>query len=118
MKKTEMHRLALLGLTAGIIALSQNSLEGFENHQSIDMNLLIAKPSCKNSDSCGSATELAPKIGSSTSTKDEVEADHEDSKTAKDKKIAKDKKDAGDKKNDGEKKDATEAKVDKESAKK
>jgi hypothetical protein len=57
MKKQELYRLTLLGLTTGLTMLGQNNLNGFEDSSSQDMQNFLAKPSCKASDGCGAPGE-------------------------------------------------------------
>lgn len=93
MKKLELKRLAILGLTGGVIALSQTSLEGISDYQSIDMQHLIAKPSCKNNESCGGSEPSPPKKSTKNtekSTKKEVkDKDLKDEQEIKDDKETK-----------------------------
>lgn len=56
MKKNEMKRLALLGITAGVLMANQSGLEALENENSIDLEHMIAKPKCKAHGGCGGLT--------------------------------------------------------------
>lgn len=51
MKKKEFSRLALLGMTSGLMAFGQTGLDA-----SIDVQNLLAKPACKSKGGCGGLT--------------------------------------------------------------
>lgn len=57
MKKRDLYKLTLLGLSSGLMMLSQNTLSGYEDNSPQDMQNLLAKPSCKAADGCGAPGE-------------------------------------------------------------
>jgi len=46
MKKNNLGKLALLGLTGGLFAVGQPGIEAAQDSNSIDLQYLIAKPKC------------------------------------------------------------------------
>lgn len=55
MKSKEMKRLALMGIAVGILAANQQGFEAAEIN-SIDLDYVLAKPSCKAHGGCGGLT--------------------------------------------------------------
>ena len=53
MKKKEMTRLALFGIATGVLMASQSGIEALENSHAINMDYVLAKPSCKAHGGCG-----------------------------------------------------------------
>lgn len=56
MKKNEIRKLALLGMAAGVLMANQPEIEAIENDKSINMDYVLAKPSCKAHGGCGGLT--------------------------------------------------------------
>lgn len=57
MKNNEMKKLALLAITAGLLATTQAEIEATESERSIvDLEYVLAKPSCKAHGGCGGLT--------------------------------------------------------------
>lgn len=52
MKRNEMRKLALLGMAAGLLAINQSGLEAAADENSINLDYVIAKPSCKAHGGC------------------------------------------------------------------
>ncbi len=86
MKKKEFSKIALLGLASGLAMLSQNSLVGIEDHNSLNMEHLIAKATCKNLDGCGAPEpeETKEKTDKSADKTDKPATDKEEANKAAD----------------------------------
>jgi hypothetical protein len=56
MKAKEWRRLALLGMAAGALAAGQSDLEAQLDENAIDLEHVLAKPSCKAHGGCGGLT--------------------------------------------------------------
>ena len=56
MKNKKMKQLILLGISAGIFMAEQQGLEAVDSNGSIDLNYVLAKPSCKAHGGCGGLT--------------------------------------------------------------
>lgn len=55
MKNKELKKLALLGLAAGVL-LSTSGIQAEEEEYHIDLDYVLAKPSCKAHGGCGGLT--------------------------------------------------------------
>lgn len=56
MKKNDFKRFALMGVATGVL-LTQSGVEAIENNNSpIDLDYVLAKPSCKAHGGCGGLT--------------------------------------------------------------
>lgn len=58
MKTKELRKLALYGLTAGLLTVSQSGLSAGEDATDLDIEHMIARPKCNDSGHCGGLTAL------------------------------------------------------------
>lgn len=56
MKENEMKKLAFLGMTAGLLLMNQPSAQALEDSHLINLDYVIAKPSCKAHGGCSGLT--------------------------------------------------------------
>lgn len=85
MKKNELKKLALLGLSAGVLLGTQSGVQADESNP-IDLQYVLAKPSCKAHGGCGGLT--ASRDINNTDKEEAEEAEEEDADAAKAKKAA------------------------------
>ncbi|HEV8051712.1 MAG TPA: hypothetical protein VGP47_04390 [Parachlamydiaceae bacterium] len=55
MKKIELKKMALLGLATGVLLTTGSGIQA-ENFNTIDLDYVLAKPSCKAHGGCGGLT--------------------------------------------------------------
>lgn len=85
MKKTKLKKLALLGLAAGVLFATETGIQADENTSHIDLDYVLAKPSCKAHGGCGGLT-ASRDIYKTDMEEAEEEAKAEDADDAKVKK--------------------------------
>lgn len=75
MKKTELKKLALLGLAAGVLLTTESKVQADENTSCIDLDYVLAKPSCKAHGGCGGLTASRDIHNSDKEEMEEAEAE-------------------------------------------
>lgn len=81
MKKRDLSKLALLGLTAGVMVAGQTGVEAIQEGVSFDVNSLLAKPHCKGKNGCGgfmAERDVAPTAQESKSEDEDNDEEDED----------------------------------------
>ena len=79
MKTKELRRLALYGLTAGLMTVSQSGLNAAEDATDLDVEHMIARPKCNDSGSCGGLTAMRnTKAHGAASSDDDLDSEDED----------------------------------------
>lgn len=81
MKKKELKKLALLGLSAGILLAPEAGIQADESNP-INLEYVLAKPSCKAHGGCGGLTASRDVTGVEKEDAEEPE-DADDAKKAK-----------------------------------
>src|SRR4051812_27805955 len=82
MKKNELKKLALLGLSAGVLLATESGVQADDSNP-INLEYVLAKPSCKAHGGCGGLTALRDIHTSDIDEAEEVEAEDADDIKAK-----------------------------------
>lgn len=85
MKKEDLKKLALLGLAAGVLLGSPSEIQASEADEDyhIDLDYVLAKPSCKAHGGCGGLTASRDVYNSDKEEAEEAQAEDADDAKAK-----------------------------------